>query len=622
MTDQTPVPPPPPPPAPSAAPAWPAAQTTGYASPPPPPPAPAAPVASGSGGSGKGRIAIIGGIVAAVLLGGGYGAYAVYDKLDGGGPQPHDVLPASTDAYLRLDLDPSASQKVDLFKLIREFPDVADELGIKSDKADLRELVFRNFLTSECDNVNYEDDVEPWLGDRVGVGFDADADAKDPGVLIAVQTKDEDKSRAGIKKLFACADDSYGVAYLDGYAIIGPKQSDVDDAVAEAKKSTLGDKEQFADDFDQLGNQGIASGWADFKALAKVPEIADAAGSEAAQLAKAGTVATTLRVDGSAVELAVLGGLEQKGGQKATSLADLPADTVAALSVSGGGKAVAEGYDSFIKQFESGFGSGLANSLVPPTADPATPTDPDASAIEPFADVDPVSSTTTPEPVAPLDPNGTPDPDLGGLDDDFGQDDTQLPPLLPTEGFGIQGFITEFEQSTGLQLPEDLQTLFGDNLTLAIGSKNLETIPTLSGPDGLSKLDVALSLTSDKDAAFDLVKRLAQLAGTNGVPLVADSTDDGAVLATNQDAADAITDPDGKLGDNDVFKSVIPSGDDTYGGFYVNVGAILDKVLDADPPKDVREFVDQAKVIKAVGVSVSTQDDDRPLTSLRIAFNK
>jgi hypothetical protein len=604
MTDQTPVPPPPPPPPAGPTTTFPAAAAQ-YAGPPPPPGPP--PVANDHGGRG-GRKLIVGGIVAALVLGGGYGAYAVYDNLDGGGPQPHDVLPASTDAYLRLDLDPSAGQKVDLFKLIRKVPDLADEVGITSDKSDIRKLVFKDILASECDDLDYDKDVEPWLGDRIGVGFDIDAKQ----ALVAVQTKDEGKSRAGIKQLFECANDTYGIAYLDGYAIVTPKQADADKAVTAAKKSSLGDNKTFTADFDQIGNQGVASGWANLEALAKVPEISDSLGEDADELSKAGTAAMALRADGSAIELAVLGG-PATGGDKATNLAKLPDDTVAALSIAGLGDQVTKGFDAFVEEFDKEFSGGPFGSGAIGSGD----TGPDDDLLgNTGADADPISAVpTAPAPTVSPDDLG-PDDDFG-LDDDFGDD----PGGFGTPGAsGAQGFIDELERETGFRLPEDLATLFGDSLTLAIGSENLEKIPTLSGPEGVSALNIALALTSDKAAALDLVQRFAQKASEGGVPLVASPTDDGAVLATNQDAADAIADPDGSLGDSKTFKSVIPDGDGTYGGLYIDIGTILDKVLEADPPADVRKGIESASALSAIGVSASKQDDDRSLTRLRISF--
>ena len=628
MTDQTPVPPPPPPPPTEPTVAFPATPATSAAAGPPPPPQEPPAAAAGTRGGGRKKL-IIGGIVAAVVLGGGVGAYAVYDKLDGGGPQPHDVLPSTTDGYLRLDLDPSAGQKVDLFRLIRKVPDLADEVGITSDTSDIRELVFRDVLASECDDLDYDKDVEPWLGDRIGVGVDVDAEQ----FLVAVQTTDEQKSRAGIKQLFECADETYGIAYLDGYAILSPKQADVDKAVAAAKKSSLGDNKTFAADVEQLGNQGVASGWVDLAAIAKIPGVEEAMGPQAKELAKGGSAAMTLRADGSAIELAVLGGPSVSSDAKAVNLAKLPADTVAALSIAGVGDQVTEGFDALVEEFDNSFGAALGGGSSDDfgdtdlsddlsddlSTDPVVAT---AEPVDPFATPDPA----TPDPVAPVDPDGTPGTDdLGGLDDDFGlNDDLGTDDPFGADPFsggtGAQGFIDEIERETGFQLPEDLVTLFGDSLTLAVGGTNLEKLATFTGPDDFASLDVALALTSDPDAALDLVQRIATKAGEAGIPLVASPTDDGAVLASNQGAADAVADPEGSLGDEKAFRSVIPDGDQAAGGFYLDVGTILDKILEADPPKDVRDGIESASAISAVGVSSAQQDDDRSLTRLRIAF--
>lgn len=609
MTDQTPVPPPPPPPAAPAAP--PAANA--YAGPPPPPAPPAPPAPETAGGGGNGKKLIIGGLAAAIVLGGGYGAYAVYDKLDGGGAQPHDVMPATTQAYVRLDLDPSASQKIDLFKLIRKVPELADEAGITSDKADLRELVFRKALASECDNLDYDKDVAPWLGDRIGVG----ANIADETFLIAVQTTDEDASRAGVKKLFDCADESYGIAFLDGYALIGPEQDDVDKAVTATEKGTLGDSKDFTADFDKLGNQGIASAWVDVEAIAKAPSVKDAVGDQADQLeelAKTGSVATALRADGSAIEVAVLSGASPTSS-KATPLGDLPDDTVMALSVAGVGDQVTEGFDAFVQEFDNGLGSSLGG--FGPSAD-NLPSD------VPSTDADTISTVpTVPEPTISPDGLGTDDPfgdDMGTDDpfaDDFGNDDPFGNDF--GGGFTAQDFIDQIEQSTGFKLPEDLVTLFGDSLTLAVGSDNLENLPNISGPEEFSNLDIALSLKSEKAPALDLVQRIATLASDAGIPLVASPSDDGAVLATNQDAADAVADADGSLGDSKTFQSVIPEGGSAFGGFYLDIGTILDKVLQANPPEDVRKDIESAKALSAVGVS-SVDSDGSNLTRLRVAF--
>ncbi len=63
-------------------------------------------------------------IAAAVLLGGA--AWALVAVLGGGGPQPAEALPASTAAYFRIDLDPSAGQKIAALRLADRFPALED----------------------------------------------------------------------------------------------------------------------------------------------------------------------------------------------------------------------------------------------------------------------------------------------------------------------------------------------------------------------------------------------------------------------------------------------------------------------------------------------------------------
>lgn len=508
--------------------------------PPTPPESAATPAEEPAPRRGVSRKLIVGGVAAALVLAGGaaFGITA-YSKLSGGGTQPHDVLPASTQLYARLDVDPSASQKIDLLKLIRRFPEAAEAIGIKRPTQDVRQLVFNKTVSDECPDIDYGKDIKPWLGERIGAG----GNLEDKTFEIALQVTDEDKARDGIKKIFACSDEDYGIAFLDGYAILSDKQSTVDAGIKAAEKKALGDTERFTDDFEALGDQGVASAWADVDAVLKVPDVAkaltDASAKDREQLSAIGSVASTLRVDGSALELAALSGGSQPKSSTPTDLTTLPSDTVLALSVVGVGDQIGPGFDNMVKEFGTGF---------------------------------------------------------------------------------AQSYLDELEQGTGLKLPADLETLFGDSLTLAVGGRNLETLPTLSGPDAISSLDVALSLTSDPAKALDLVKRLAALAETSGVPLIAAPTDNGAVLATNQAAADAIVKPDGKLGDESTFTEVIPHGESSYGGFYVNIGAIIDKVLKADPPEDVAKDLEEAKPLSALGFSVSQADGDRSLASLRLAF--
>lgn len=555
--------------------------------------------------------------VGALVLGGG--AFA-YSQLSGGGPQPADVMPASTDAYVRIDLDPSAGQKVDLFRLLRQVPEVGESLGIDDpDRDDVRRLVFENIVSDTCDDVSYDEDIEPWLGDRLGIGAEIDSES----FLIAAQVDDERAAKQGIDALFGCADeDEYVVDFTEGYALISNDQKSIDasvDAVRDGK--TLATSEAFTADMEALGDPGVASVWIDaaglLDGLAEDPTIGDELDDATRkQIDDLGTLALTLRADGSALELAGVSGTT--GDDVATTpIGALPADTVVALSFSGGAEQVSQQWPQIEDAFTSGF-DALDGGFDDSSTDGLGQLEDDLDLGDPTAEADPISATT-PVPTPTFDPQLLEDLDpetrelYESLDDDDGFDDSS------GSGTAFSGNpIEAFEEATGLSLPEDLSTLLGDTFTLAVGAENLETIPTSSGPEDLSKLDIGLRTTGDADAAKGVLQKLADLASDTGVELFVDSNDDGAVLATNADAAKSLT-GSGDLGSSAVFQAVMPYGDDTVAALFVDVGTILDKLLEADPPDDVRQDLEDGKAVEAVGVSTAI-DGDHAKFSLRVSF--
>ena len=111
------------------------------------------------------------GLVVVLVIGGG--AFAVRAALGGGGDQPASALPANTVAYGRIDLDPSASQKIAALRLADKFPGFEDATGITDPEVDLRERLWQLIQEGEAaaDGIDYATDIEPWLGSRVGDGL-------------------------------------------------------------------------------------------------------------------------------------------------------------------------------------------------------------------------------------------------------------------------------------------------------------------------------------------------------------------------------------------------------------------------------------------------------------------
>ena len=207
-------------------------------------------------GSGK-RLLIIGAAAGLVIGLVGVGAFA-WQKLSGGGTQPHDVLPSTVVAYARIDADPSASQKIAILRLIRKFPELAKELGIKDVDQDIRKPLLED-LVGECD-LDYDKDVEPWIGNRIGVAYDSDLETP----IVAVQISDEGKARIGITSWPTAA-----ARQQDRYRLPRrlrtrhPEKGDAAKVSAAAEKKSLADNTTLREGHRELGEQGVFSAWAD-----------------------------------------------------------------------------------------------------------------------------------------------------------------------------------------------------------------------------------------------------------------------------------------------------------------------------------------------------------------------
>jgi hypothetical protein len=77
------------------------------------------------------RGVVIGAVVASLLVVGAVGAVGAKLALGGGGKQPAEVLPREAVGYIRVDLDPSAGQKIAAFRLLDKLPDTKLALADK-----------------------------------------------------------------------------------------------------------------------------------------------------------------------------------------------------------------------------------------------------------------------------------------------------------------------------------------------------------------------------------------------------------------------------------------------------------------------------------------------------------
>ncbi|HET7397941.1 MAG TPA: DUF3352 domain-containing protein [Intrasporangium sp.] len=280
---------------------------------------------------------LVGGVAALALLGGG-AAFAA-SQLGGGGAQPADVLPGDAYAYARVDIDPSAGQKIAAVRFLDKVPKLGDTLGSGDPRQKLWNLLAKD-AGSCVQGYDYAKDIAPWLGDRAGVAVRPGGTKDQPNVVVAVQVKDEATASGTLGKLLGCAkgDQQSELRMKDGYALITPK-GQADATVAAVDKGTLASNTTFSGDMQALGEQGVMSLWVD--AAPAVKALGDAAGAGTASAPVTGRAAMALRFDPGYVEVAgtargTTGVTKVAGG--ATELTTLPQDTVGAIQVSGAGQ--------------------------------------------------------------------------------------------------------------------------------------------------------------------------------------------------------------------------------------------------------------------------------------------
>ena len=238
---------------------------------------------------------MLGAASAALLLVLGGGGVAAFQVLNGGGTQPDQVVPADTVAFAKLDLNPSASQKIAAARLLHRIPKLGN--GFSGGSSDWRKAIFDGLSSNDSlpPGVDFDHDIKPWLGKRAAVAVLPTLRDGDPEVLLVLQSTDDAKARVGISHFGS----DNGVSFYRGYAVVGETQQIADRAVADAKLSNLSGSRQYSADMRQSESLGVSSGWADVGAIAKLAGDANPLSATAPR----GRLAYTVRLTANSADL-------------------------------------------------------------------------------------------------------------------------------------------------------------------------------------------------------------------------------------------------------------------------------------------------------------------------------
>src|SRR4051794_16353134 len=212
----------------------------------------------GPAGPGR-RTGIIVGAALAVVAAVGIGGYGLV-QLMAGGSSPASVVPADTLGYVSLDLDPSAGQKIEAFRIMRKFPSLKKGLHLGG-QDDIRRAIMEQIVEAGgCKRLSYSRDVEPWIGDRVA--FAAVPERAEGAVpLIALQVSDQARAKKGIRAIGSCEGEGSqpGVSFAGDYALITDTQPDADRMAKDAKAASLADDADFKTWTGRTGDPGIVT---------------------------------------------------------------------------------------------------------------------------------------------------------------------------------------------------------------------------------------------------------------------------------------------------------------------------------------------------------------------------
>lgn len=309
--------------------------------------------------------------VAGVVGVGGWAAASLMST----GDQPAEVVPAEAVGYLSIDLDPSAAQKVEAVGLLQKFPALRGQLDASA-RDDLRRWAFEQVSKDgACAGVDYDADVEPWIGDRLAVAaVPSENPEAEPFPLMVVQVTDADAAEAGIEKLAACHDHGdLGLAVVGEYALVSDTQAHADDVAGSVGRASLAEDADYRRWTERAGEPGIASVYLAPVAAAHLSDVRDRMARGLPGTPDLGRqlerlsgdfegMAGSIRIDDGALEAELVGegipdGLLGAGG--AGEVAELPAGTAVALGVS-----LTEGWtDSLPATAGLPFSDGLAQLL-------------------------------------------------------------------------------------------------------------------------------------------------------------------------------------------------------------------------------------------------------------------
>jgi hypothetical protein len=285
----------------------------------------------------------------------------------GGGGEPASLAPEKTPVYLEASLAPEAKASEELDALAQNV------LGIENVGEYITEKIEDSVVVSEGEKFNFEAEVEPWLGEKVGL-FLKEYDGNDfKGGGIALETSNPGETEEFFEKhveeateeaeegefegdkYWVSPEDESVVGVIGDYLAYGETLSDFEEMVETSESGEgLNESSKFKEATEAAGTEGIGSVYVDIGGLieaakGQIPAESEAVFGMIGIEPRQATAVATVVPHSEAVEIDFSTDLTKANatlGDASKLLESLPATAVLGFASADFGKSFGEGIDA------------------------------------------------------------------------------------------------------------------------------------------------------------------------------------------------------------------------------------------------------------------------------------
>jgi hypothetical protein len=285
------------------------------------------------------------------------------DDSSGGSSEAATLAPATAPVFIDFTIRPEGATKTNIEELAKKLAGV-DDLG------DLIVTELENSASEDGEELDFEKEVEPWLGERAGLFLQEYEEDDFEGYGAAIQTEDEDAARDFVNKQVESGDESFEdgsyedvdfkvqedettIGVFDGFVVFAEDEAIFKSMVDASGGENLAGESAFTDAMGEVSDDSAANVFVDIGGLideagneidADTQTFLDSVGIEPREA----TAVASLVPGSDNVEIDLssnLSGDNPPSGDASELLGSLPGTSVGAIAADEFGKRFSEGID-------------------------------------------------------------------------------------------------------------------------------------------------------------------------------------------------------------------------------------------------------------------------------------